>query len=175
MGKRYGTKASAFQAIIQGQDPIRHHVSGDVIDFKTEIVAEAAIHGREVEVKGPGGEVLKVADINGHFIDTGMQAEEKGWTAEEQRRVEERLDFECKRMPDQIWHIEDVALTAPWPTYDSTHHKQIPSVAQTVGMVSEALAYELENKNRGEVVERLRELLAEASAEVEAEQALTAA
>jgi len=174
-GKRYGTKASAHMAIIQAQEPIRHPTTGDIIGFKNELLAEAALHGGEVEVKGPSGEVLKVANIRGHFIDTGLQAEEKGWTEEEQKRVEDRLDFDCQRLPELIWHIEDVALVAPWPTYDSTHHKSIPSVAQTVGMVAEALAYEKENKNRAEVVEKLTELQAEESAEREAEQSLTAA
>ncbi len=174
-GKRFGSKASAFQVVVQGQDPIRHPSTGDIIGHKKELVAEFAMHGKEIDVPGPDGSIIKAADIHGHFFDSAMQAEEKGWTDEERERVEEAVLYHCKRQPGQVWLIEEQKLAQPWPTYDETHHKSIPQVAQTVGMVAEALAYEKQNKDRAEVVQRLSELLAVDAEAAEAEQALTAA
>jgi hypothetical protein len=50
--------------------------------------------------------------------------------------------------------------TPPWPTYEETHHKQIPVLAEQLGLVNEALAYErAREKPRAEVTERLEGLL----------------
>lgn len=174
-GKRYRTKHSAYQFIVQGPDPIRHPVSGDVIGFKKEIIAEAAIHRGEQIVKGPSGEDIKVADIAGHYINLDEQAVEKQWTDDEIERVEMALDLECSRQPGLIQLIADPVFTAPWPMYDDTHHKQIPTLAQSIGMVAEALAYELQNKQRPEVCEKLEAILTESRLEAEAEAALSVA
>lgn len=49
----------------------------------------------------------------------------------------------------------------PWPTYDETHHNQIPVIAQATGMIEAALAYEQRGREGGprpSVEQKLREL-----------------
>ena len=107
------------------------------------------------------GTPLFSADIRGGWFDLDSQAEDKGWDEREREIVAEHMlkklrDADCEftlvdRAP-RVW-------PAPWPTYDGTHHKQIPTLAVTLGLVQAALDYELQNKKRAEVVERLREAL----------------
>lgn len=175
-GKQYGTKASAFYTIVQAADPIRHPRTGDIIGYQKELIAEAAVHGKEVNVTGPDGSTLKVGDVRGHFIDTAAQAEAKGWTDEERERVEARLDFWCEQQPGQIWHLEEAKVPAPWPTYDEMHGNAIAPFAKQAGMVAEALAYERQRENpRQGTIATLEEMLAAERQDALDEAALTAA
>lgn len=52
-------------------------------------------------------------------------------------------------------------INAPWPTYDTTHHNQVPVIASQIGMVAEAIAYETRGREGGpreSVVKKLAEL-----------------
>jgi len=173
---KYGTKASAFMTPVQGAEPIRHPTTGDIIGFQKELIVEAAIHGKEIDVPGPDGQPLRVADIHGHFIDTVQQAKDKGWTDEERERVETKLDFWCEQQPGQIWHLEDTKLPAPWPSYDGQHWQEVLTTARATNLVSEALAYELQReKTRQGIVDGLRAELGQAAEEADAEKSLTVA
>jgi hypothetical protein len=61
--------------------------------------------------------------------------------------------------------IEEVKAAKPWPSYDDTHHNKIASLASELGLVSEALAYEQENKQRVSVIEQLEAALPTESGE----------
>lgn len=175
-GKRYGTRASAFQHVVQGNDPIRHPTTGDIIGHKKEIIVEAAVHGKELNVTAPDGSTVKVGDIHGHYIDTAVQAELKDWTEEERERVEAALDYWCEHQPAQIWHLEEPAAPLPWPTYEDMHHKQIAPHAIASGQAVEALAYERQRENpRREIIELLETHIASKQETEFDEQALTAA
>lgn len=53
------------------------------------------------------------------------------------------------------------AVSAPWGSYDKTHHNKIPLVAEDLGLVSEAIDYERATKNRTSVLIALSEKLTE--------------
>lgn len=55
--------------------------------------------------------------------------------------------------------VEAAVAPKPWPSYDSTHHNKIASLASELGLVAEALAYEQENKQRASVIEQLEAAL----------------
>lgn len=173
-GKRYGTKASAFYTIVQAAEPIRHPTTGDIIGRKKELIAEAAIHGKEIDVVGPDGSTIKVGNIHGHYIDTAQQAIDKGWTDEERERVEAQLDFWCEEQPAQIWHLEEARVPVPWPTYEEMQWKEIVATAAATGQLAEALQYERQNKARTGIIDALEARLAEQAADVASEEALTA-
>lgn len=170
-GKVYRSKASAYQVLIRPERR-KWNDAGDVlIDTIPPLTAEFAKHGAEYTVVGPDGEDYRAADIRGHYFDSASAAEENGWSQDEHDLVVNALDKICQQRPEEVW-IHTVAPAAkPWKTYDETHHKQIPGLAEQLGLVAEALVYEQQNKQRVEVVERLTELVNA----VQAEEELTAA
>lgn len=108
------------------------------------------------------GTPLFTAEIIGGWFDLDSQAEQKGWDEREKELVAEHM---LKKLGDsdcQFTLVErgPVVHPAPWPTYDATHHKQVPALAEQLGLADKALAYELQNKRRDEVVAKLREVLA---------------
>jgi hypothetical protein len=63
-----------------------------------------------------------------------------------------------------MWIHESPKPPLPWPTYDETHHNQIPVIAQATGMVIAALAYEQRGRPGGprvSVVEKLSAMVGE--------------
>lgn len=174
-GKTYRSKFSAFRVNVRSEAIHVHPSTGVVISKTPPLVAEFAKHGAEYEYKTVDGQVDKAADIRGHFFNTASAQQENKWTDEERESVEAVLDHWCERWPEAVWVTTVAKTEKPWPTYDDVHHKQIPTLAETLGLVAEALAYERENKNRGEVVEKLSELVNAAETAAVAEQSLTAA
>jgi hypothetical protein len=87
---------------------------------------------------------------------------EQEWTPEDctyaMRHVATMLADQ--RYTDMWVHVKP-KITPPWPTYDETHPKQIHTVAQAVGLVREALAYEQQREGgpRQMVVENLQKAL----------------
>jgi len=52
--------------------------------------------------------------------------------------------------------VEEIKATKPWPSYDGTHHSKVVALALELGLVNEALAYELvRDKPRLSVIEQL--------------------
>ena len=91
------------------------------------------------------------------FVDDMQRRQE--WTDEDrtfvERGIEQLLDDPSFR---EMWVHVPVRPPAPWPTYDETHHKQIHVVAASVGLIEQALAYELHGREDGprpEVVKNL--------------------
>lgn len=175
-GKIYRSKHSAYQVLVQGKEPVRFNTMGVPIEYATELTAEFAYHGGEFPFHNDlTGAQDVAADIRGHFFDSAQQAEAKRWTQEEHDYVVETLDRLCRETPEFVWEYETPKLPAPWPTYDQAHHKQIPTLAEQLGLVGEALQYEQQNKNRAEVVERLTELVNAATDATVTDEELTAA
>lgn len=164
-GKLYGSKASAHQHIVQDREPKRWNALGDPVEWTKPLVAEFAQHGGTFTFHNHlTGATDTAADIRGHYFDSAAQAMEKGWTQEEHDIVVEALDLLCQRYGG-VWEIQHAKAALPWPTYDDTHHSQIAKFAAGVGLVSEALAYERENKNRPGVVKELEAAQAAPAAE----------
>jgi len=75
---------------------------------------------------------------------------EKEWTDEDKEYIARQLDYELGR-PGFVdfWEHKPKLPDPPWPTYNDTHHAQIATVAETVGMVNEALNYEKRGRPGG--------------------------
>lgn len=125
----------------------------DDIDFALSHFPEKSFTGRWLFEDGitlqPLGERIGVFDTT-----------ECGWDDDVREKVEQWMlakpnygrDFvECKPVVKEI--------AKPWPSYNSTHHFKIPTLAAELGLLEETIAYEKANKNRSGVVEALEEQL----------------
>lgn len=160
-GKVYRSKAAAYQVLVRPKRDIWNHDGSVLMDTVPPLTAEFAYHGGEFTFDNPLTGAKDVgADIRGHFFDSAQQAEEKGWSQEEHDMVVKTLDRLCKQTPEYVWEVTIEKATAPWPTYDDTPHGKVVELAVTLGLVSEALVYEEQNKARKSVVEGLTAALA---------------
>lgn len=156
-GKVYGSKASAYQVLVRPKIDKWNHDGTVLLDTRPPLTAEFAYHGGEFTFHNPLTGATDVgADIRGHYFDSAQQAEEKGWSQEEHDLVVQAIDRKCKSEPEYVWEVTLAKAEKPWPTYDETHHNQIPTLAKTLGLVAETLLYEEQNKNRESVLEKLR-------------------
>jgi hypothetical protein len=130
--------------------------------------AEFGIYGSESQRIDADGEPVNdmfdgtplfTAEIIGGWFELDSQAEQKGWDERERELVAEHMLKKLREQDCQFTLVErgPVVHPAPWPTYDETHHNQIPVLAGQLGLASQALAYELQNKRRDGVVAKLRE------------------
>lgn len=174
-GKTYRSKYAAFRAHVRPEAIHYHPTTGVELSRTKALVAEFAKHGAEFEYEDGDGNLQKAPDIRGHFFNTAAAQAEFKWSDEERESVEAVLDNWCERWPEAVWQVSAAKADKPWPKYDETHHKSIPALADQLGLVAEALQYEQENKNRGEVVEKLTEILNAASEAAATEESLTAA
>jgi len=92
------------------------------------------------------------------------------WQAEneltdEDREQAENLLLNSSYYGTEFFKVEEVKAAKPWPSYDTTHHNKIAILASEIGRVSEALAYEQENKQRASVIESLEAALPTESGE----------
>lgn len=95
----------------------------------------------------------------GGVFDLDATAAALGWDDGEKETAARVM---LNRVADPAFHDYDLApgpmpVSAPWPTYDDTHHFKIPVLAEELGLVGEALAYERGTKNREGVVKALEE------------------
>lgn len=111
---------------------------------------------------------MQFADVRGGAFDLDAAAQRYEWTEEEREFVARRMLRLCAR-PEftdfRLW--EPVAPGPPWPTYDDAHHFRVAALAEELGLVPEALAYERATKNRSSVVEGLEAKLGEQAVEAE--------
>jgi hypothetical protein len=93
------------------------------------------------------------------MVDDMVQEQE--WTEEDKEFALRQLEVQMNnpKYRDMYVHVPK-RPDKPWPTYDDTHHKQIPNIAVATGTVHTALAYERtrEGGGRPEVVAKLEEL-----------------
>lgn len=94
------------------------------------------------------------------FVDDMQRRQE--WTDEDrvyvERGIQQLLDDPTF---GEMWVHVPQRPPAPWPTYDETHHKQIPVIAQSVGLIDQAIAYETHGREGGPrpgVLEQLQAL-----------------
>lgn len=165
---QFQSKAAAYQVLVRPEVK-RYSPDGMVvIDTIRPLTAEFGKWGAEYKFTNPmTGATDTTADIRGHFFDSVVAQEEEDWTDEEREVVEKVLLNLCNKVPEYVWVYSEPEVPAPWPTYDDTHHKQIPTLAETLGLVSEALLYEQKHKNRPEVTKLLEEALQRATVEEE--------
>lgn len=108
------------------------------------------------------------ADMRGGAFDLDAAAQRSGWTEEEREWVARKmLTMDANPQFNGFWLYRPAVPSAPWPTYDETHHFKIPTLAQESGLVAEAIAYEAATKNREGVLKALAEKIGEAKVEEE--------
>ena len=98
--------------------------------------------------------------------DTEEEQRRNNWDNELREHVEKFLLAKPNIGVDFI-AVEAAKIPAPWRTYPKTHHSKIAPLAEELGCVDEALAYERENKNRESVIAALEALAAAPAAEGE--------
>jgi len=159
---RFHSPHANFQVICSNTRLIRHPVTGDVIETQPGIWANFGKLGDTYEYKNPlTGEMSTGAAISGFDYDTDQEALENGWDADTKAMVERKLVGLCLRRPDQIQQIITDAPKAPlpWPTFEAADAEQAVALAQQLGLVVEALAYEQENRARPDVIDGLTAVL----------------
>jgi hypothetical protein len=155
-GLTFKSQTSAHQEIVRGRKDI-YSADGTLIDQIRELVAEFATHGAEYQYTQADGTTDFAADIRGHYFNLDAQAEQKGWDEEEKELVARVMLRRAPSSPDfSLW--SKAPAPKPWAKYDSTPELDVPVLAEQTGTVSEAIAYESENKNRSKVLKELRAL-----------------
>jgi len=144
--RREATKVAAdgFVEIVQPSLIVQfeqHSLVQSDIDAAAEHWPEKAFTGRYVDEDRIT--LQPVAERIG-VLDTVEEQKRRGWSDEERELVEQYMLGKDNIGTDFI-AIEAKLAPLPWPTY----------AAKELGLVSEALAYELENENRETVVKAL--------------------
>jgi hypothetical protein len=93
-----------------------------------------------------------------------IMAKNQEWSPEDKEAVGGQLEqlINNPQFTDMWVHVP-AAPIPPWPTYDETHHNQIPMIAAATHLVAEAISYEKRREGgpRPGVLSKLEELLAE--------------
>jgi hypothetical protein len=156
----FKSKFAAFRVHVRPELVKYHPTTGVEIGREKAIVAEFGSHGGEFTYTDPNtGRLERGAFINGFTWDSRAAQEQNGWTDDERETAESIVAMVAAREPEHCWLYSSPAVEKPWPKYDDAHHNQVPVLAEQLGLVAEALAYEEENKNRESVVQKLREIL----------------
>lgn len=158
----YESCYTAMVVQVRDESPIYHQTTGVEISRTKRLVADFGVHGGEVTMTNPlSGELEKHALIRGRYFDTEEAQQRLGWTDDEHESVVAKLDQICRDEPYLLARVEhrEAEAIKPWPTYDETHWKTIPVLAEQLGLVPVTLAYERANKDRESVVELLEKLM----------------
>lgn len=161
----FASNHKGFVQVVRHRTPKSYnHVTGEPNEYHRRLAAEFGVFGPERQVYNPEtGNMTTTADITGGFFDSVAIAEQEGWTDEEREAVEAKLRQVARERPDFVREIIAVAVAAPspWQTFDATDAGEIVKIAETLGLVPEALRYEREHLNRPILTEPLAALVAE--------------
>lgn len=135
----------------------REYLNQDDIDFALEFFPAQRFTGKVMEADGYTPEPLA---LRIGVYDTEHEQTRRGWTDDERELVEQFILAKPNYGQDFTRFEPAVkVIEKPWPSYASTHHFKIATLAAELGLIEEALAYEQANKNRQGVVEALEEQL----------------
>jgi len=171
-GLVFFSKILGYQQIIDRDHTYHRYPDGTMEIAKPQKVADFIAPGVSGSFSRGGDHEEGVPDIihdvAGGVFSLDEAAERLGWDADDKETAARVL---LKLVADPRFQDFDLAPepappTAPWKTYDDTHHSKIPALAEELDMVAEAIAYERFNKNRDGVVKALQEKL-DASADTE--------
>jgi hypothetical protein len=128
------------------------------IDFALHFFPEKTFTGRYMEQDEV---TLEAIGTRIGVYDTDIEKNANGWDDETAAKVEAYI-LNMPNYGQDFTQVEKVAGLAskPWPSYDDTHHFKIPVLAAELGLLEEALAYEVANKNRESVISGLEEKIA---------------
>jgi len=93
------------------------------------------------------------------IYDTDVEARRNLWDAQTKAEVEASM---IEGQNEFYFVVEELALPAPWATYDKQAPKQIVETLKVTGADPEVVvAYERENKNRATLIAELEAIAAE--------------
>lgn len=154
-GLVFHSVAGLYRLAVRSESPIYDH--GVQIGTEKELVLEFGEGSSAYKWRDEDGNYVDDGrdhfDIRGHYANTKIQGEQKGWTDEERALVEKKAL--ATQAPDGHWLHTKPPAQKPWPKYDQTAAAAVAELASSLGLVEEALEYERENKNRKTVVEAL--------------------
>lgn len=151
-----------------GAPEIRNHDGTLQREDIRPLFAEFGVYGSEFSYEDPLTGTTEIgSEFRGGYFNLDQQADEKGWDDRERELVARHMIRLADTSRAQFSLYSAPKAAAPWPTYDATHHNQIATLAQTLGLVGESLAYEEQNKARPGVIEKLREAAKAPAEEVE--------
>lgn len=132
----------------------REYIVQDDIDFALAYF-DGKFRGRVLEEDRV---TLDPVDWRISAYDTEIEAQNKGWDDETREKVEAYVSGH-KAYGISFVKMEPVIreIAKPWPSYNSTHHFKVAGLAEELGLLEEALAYERANKARDGVIEALEE------------------
>lgn len=101
-----------------------------------------------------------VLEFDRYLLEMDQLIREKELDEEDKLFIKRQLEYEFSK-PNFVdfWVHEKPIPAPPWPTYDDTHHAQVASIAEAVGLVPQALHYEVNGRPGGprtSVVEKLQ-------------------
>lgn len=99
-------------------------------------------------------------------FDSRLAQAQNGWTDEERELVEKELIENARRLPDDLFVMEEILLSPPWPNYDrfAGDVSQLLMKIEDDGYDLDAtLAYERENQNRSDVIYMLEKAIEHAA------------
>jgi len=167
----FTSRHANLEVLCRNQYDKRHPVTGDIIETTPAVWARFGKMGATYTYTDPLTQQDQTgADIYGHFYDTDAEALENGWDEDTKGLVERTLVRFCNTQPDRIQQInlEVPKAALPWPTYDATPAENVAELAQTLGLVVEAIAYEQENRARPLVLDTLAGLSVQADPDPDA-------
>ena len=125
------------------------------VDFALSHFNEKEFTGRWLDADGVTQQ--PIAERIGVY-DTEVAQKAEGWPDALREHVEQWILNKPNYGIDFV-QVAKIPATKPWPNYDEAHHFKIASLAEDLGLLEEALAYEEENKAREGVLKALREKL----------------
>lgn len=150
---------AGFVQNVRHQIEIPHPTLPKILETIPALRAEFGQFSGEYTYEAPDGSVSTHAEIRGHYFDSVAAQDVNGWSDEEREEVEQYLIKLAARIPDYVQVMSQPPATMPWPTYDETPAKDIPVLAKTLGLVEQALKYEVENEQRQDVLKAMRGML----------------
>lgn len=159
----YRSSSAALEFTVRPEIPDLHPIRKDKVGILApRLRVEFGIQGPEQSYYNPAtGRMETTATTVGGYFDLDAVADDKGWSDEDKELVRARLDEECRIRPSLVQRLdfERPEAPRPWPTYDAVEDEEtILTLAEQIGVVGQALAYERENRNREELVRALAAL-----------------
>ena len=158
----YESSYTDLQVLVRSESIQYHGATGVEVGRVKALTVEFGTHSGETQIVNPiSGETERHALIYGRYYDTEEAKERLGWTDDEHEAVIMTLDKLCDKQPYLIARVvmHQPEIVKPWPTYDDTHWKTVPVLAEQLGLLDVALIYERANGQRDSVIEGLERKL----------------
>ena len=155
-GVRRQTTAESY--IVKPSIPIQFGMES--LTARDIAAAKAGLKWRGLPTEGDGVTPIDPAEFGRIGVWDSVEWQKKYGLTDAEREEAEQMILNYPRNGIDYITVEETKRSAPWGTYDKTHHGRIAALADELGMVDQALDYERATKNRATVVSALEEKLA---------------